>query len=137
MIDFRVIPEVKSVIDYMEKDDNDMHLPAVGQRIKLDIEVKDPRLMQIVLGSIFSDKAVIGVPGAKIHAAAFDGDRQVIKDWLRSALEKLEASDSFVKHKSCGKKVTYDQKIAFSWLKEKGQSAYRCSYCNGWHLASK
>lgn len=56
---------------------------------------------------------------------------------LEKKCAKLTRENSFVKHRSCRSKVKYNESVARAWAASRGQRAYRCKYCNGWHLASK
>ena len=50
---------------------------------------------------------------------------------------KLQQENSLVRHRSCGQKVTYNGKMAKLWEAKRGQRAYKCKFCNGWHLSTK
>jgi len=90
MINFREIPEVKERLEINQRQVFDQLLPAMGQKILLEVEVTDPYLMQIVLISVVTEKSPLGVPGAKILVGHFDGDKSIIRSWLEKRIVEID-----------------------------------------------
>lgn len=100
-IDYREIPEVKEQIEHLEKMSQSKDrldkmigetlLSKNGREMTLHVEVTDPRLFQIVLGSMYSNDAPLSVPGAKIVMADLN-NRQVVRNWLQERINEIDST---------------------------------------------
>lgn len=93
MINFRDIPEIAELLKRV-KDDRTMSewfkYPR-GKKIQLELEVDDPELAQLVLGSSFSQECL--VPGMKVKVVRFaDLERkEILIEWMRAQISTLES----------------------------------------------
>lgn len=96
LIDYGTIPEFAKAIAFIQKAQADgesvaaMFLYESGKKLELTVEVTDPEIARVVLGSSFGPSGLM--PGMKITNVRF-GDlerKDVLKAWLRSQLETLD-----------------------------------------------
>ncbi len=93
---YRELPEIKAAIARSAQSAAggetmaSWFLYETGKKLQLDVEVIDPQVAQVLLGSAFSDSPLM--PGFKVKNIRFDDleRKDVVKAWLQHQLDTLE-----------------------------------------------
>ena len=95
-VNYAELPEIKAAITRIQSMQGEgeniagWFLYPVGKQLELTVEVTDPEVTRVILGSSFGQNSLM--PGMKITNIRF-GDlerKDVLKAWLRAQLEQME-----------------------------------------------